>query len=272
MRIATFNILHGRSPVDDRVDLDRYAKAVRELDADVLALQEVDRFQARSENADLTAVAAEAMGATEHRFVAALTGTPGATWISATGDEQPDSTAYGVALLSRYPVRAWEVIRLPGVPVRVPMFFKGSRKPELVRDEPRVAVAAFVDSPLGEVMVVNTHLSFIGWWNRRQLRTLTRSLPEPERTARPRRRPEHGAGPRPSDHGDDAAGRAPDLPGASAARAARPRPGPGRPWRGGVVGRARAPTVGPPGAVGRTHPRLSSAASQPVRCSEVGLG
>ncbi|MGH3333103.1 MAG: endonuclease/exonuclease/phosphatase family protein [Nocardioidaceae bacterium] len=179
MRIVTFNILHGRLPVDDRVDIDRYAKAVRELDADVLALQEVDRFQVRSENADLTAVAAEAMGATEHRFVAALAGTPGATWISATGDEQPDSTAYGVALLSRYPVRAWEVIRLPGVPVRVPMFFKGSRKPELVRDEPRVAVAAFVDSPLGEVMVVNTHLSFIGWWNRRQLRTLTRALPEP---------------------------------------------------------------------------------------------
>ena len=32
MRVATFNILHGRSPVDDRVDIDRYAAAVRALE------------------------------------------------------------------------------------------------------------------------------------------------------------------------------------------------------------------------------------------------
>ena len=39
------------------------------------------------------------MGATEHRFVAALAGTPGATWMAATGEEQPDSAAYGIASL-----------------------------------------------------------------------------------------------------------------------------------------------------------------------------
>ena len=105
MRIATFNILHGRTPADDVVDVDRLAAAVRELDADVLALQEVDRDQPRSRNADLTAVAAEAMGAVEHRFVAALSGTPGATWSAATGEEQPGSAGYGIALLSRLPVR-----------------------------------------------------------------------------------------------------------------------------------------------------------------------
>ena len=57
MRLATFNILHGRSPSDDRVDLDRFVAAVKSLDADVLALQEVDRYQARSAEADLTASA-----------------------------------------------------------------------------------------------------------------------------------------------------------------------------------------------------------------------
>ena len=77
MRLATFNILSGRAPADDRVDPDRFAAVVRELDADVLALQEVDRGQARSGYADLTAVAAEAMAAVDHRFVPALTGTPG---------------------------------------------------------------------------------------------------------------------------------------------------------------------------------------------------
>jgi endonuclease/exonuclease/phosphatase family metal-dependent hydrolase len=170
MRVATFNILHGRSPVDDRVDIDRYAEAVWALDADVLALQEVDRNQPRSANADLTAVAAEAMGAVEHRFVAALSGSPGATWMAATGEEQPDATAYGIALLSRRPVSSWEILRLGKPPTPVPMRFNGSRRPELVRDEPRVAVGARLDGPTGELMVFNTHLSFVGWWGRRQLR------------------------------------------------------------------------------------------------------
>ena len=138
----------------------------------MLALQEVDRNQPRSANADLTAVAAEAMGAAEHRFVAALSGSPGATWIGATGDEQPDSAAYGVALLSRYPVRSWEIIRLPAAPVPVPTWFRGSRRPEMVRDEPRIAVVARVVAPQGEVTVVNTHLSFVWWWGRHQLRTV----------------------------------------------------------------------------------------------------
>ncbi|WP_414638374.1 endonuclease/exonuclease/phosphatase family protein, partial [Actinomycetospora sp.] len=51
MRLATWNVQHGRSHEDGRVDLDRFAAAVGELDADVLALQEVDRVQPRSSGA-----------------------------------------------------------------------------------------------------------------------------------------------------------------------------------------------------------------------------
>ena len=89
MRLVTFNILGGRSPGEDKVDVPRFAAAVRALQPDVLALQEVDRGQDRTQHADLTAVAASAMDAIDHRFVAALTGTPGATWTAATGDEHP---------------------------------------------------------------------------------------------------------------------------------------------------------------------------------------
>src|SRR3954470_11856485 len=156
MRLATFNVLHGRTPSDVLVDVDGFAAAVRTLDADVLALQEVDRNQPRSGNADLTAIAAESMGATDHRFVAALAGSPGGTWSAATGDEQPDATAYGIALLSRHPVSSWDIVRLPVPPVRLPMWFRDSRRFGLVRDEPRVAVVACVGTPRGEVTVANT--------------------------------------------------------------------------------------------------------------------
>jgi endonuclease/exonuclease/phosphatase family metal-dependent hydrolase len=172
MRVATFNILNGRVPTDQHVDLDGFRSAIRHLDVDVLALQEVDHNQHRSDHADLTAIAAKAMGAPEHRFVAALSGSPGATWIAATGEEQPDAAAYGIALLSRFPVRGWRVVRLAPVPMPVPMRFRGRVRPELVRDEPRVAVVADVQTPAGAVTVVNTHLSFIDWWNGRQLRRL----------------------------------------------------------------------------------------------------
>src|SRR3954470_16168960 len=147
MRLATFNILHGRHPADEHVDPALLAAAVRELDADVLALQEVDRNQARSAHADLTAVAAEAMGAVDHRFVAALSGSPGATWTAATGTEQPDSAGDGVALLSRHPVARRGVGRRPGSPLPAPWRFHDRRLPGLLRDEPRVAVAAQVDGP-----------------------------------------------------------------------------------------------------------------------------
>ncbi|MDK3257219.1 endonuclease/exonuclease/phosphatase family protein [Blastococcus capsensis] len=182
MRIATFNLLHGRSLDDGRVDVDRLAAAVKTLDADVLGLQEVDRDQPRSLGADLTAVAAEAMGAPEHQFVAALSGTPGGTWMAATGDEQPGSASYGISLLSRYPVVSWRVVRLAPLQVSVPLWSPQSRRPFLARDEPRVAVAAVLDGPFGQFTVCNTHLSFIPRWNAHQLRMLVRSLegtPEP---------------------------------------------------------------------------------------------
>jgi endonuclease/exonuclease/phosphatase family metal-dependent hydrolase len=149
VRLVTFNILNGRSTLDDRVDVERFADAVKTLDPDVLALQEVDRGQARSGGADLTAVAAEAMGARAHHFVAALTGTPGGTWVAATGAEQPDSAAYGVALLSRYPVDSWRAVRLSALPAPAPYLFHGARRPSMVRDEPRVAAVAALDTPRG---------------------------------------------------------------------------------------------------------------------------
>ncbi|BBY07169.1 endonuclease/exonuclease/phosphatase family protein [Mycobacterium noviomagense] len=176
MRLATFNILHGRNLDDGEVDLDRLADCVRRLDADVLALQEVDCEQPRSAMADLTAVAVEAMGAVSHRFVAAISGTPGATWMAATGDEQPGTAAYGIALLSRFPATTWQVLRLPQIPAKFPMYLPGPGRVQIVDEEPRAAVIARLDTDVGPLTVANTHLSFVPGWNRVQLRRLTRDL------------------------------------------------------------------------------------------------
>jgi endonuclease/exonuclease/phosphatase family metal-dependent hydrolase len=176
MRMATFNILHGRNLEAGVVDLDRLGDCVRRIDPDVLALQEVDIDQPRSGMADLTAVAAEAMDAVSHRFVAAISGTPGATWMAATGSDSPGTAGYGIALLSRYPASTWQVLRLPRIPRRFPMYLPGPNRVQIVDEEPRAAVITCLDTPLGALTVANTHLSFVPGWNRLQLRRLVRDL------------------------------------------------------------------------------------------------
>ena len=178
MRLATFNLLHGRSLDDGLVDAGRLREAVTLLDADVLGIQEVDRHQGRSHGLDLTAEVAAGMAATEFRFVSAIAGTPGETWSAASDGDAPGSAAYGIGLVSRLPVREWHVLRLPAAPVRSPILMPGTRQLMLLQDEPRVAVAAVLDG----ITVATTHLSFVPVWNGVQLRKVTawlRRLPGP---------------------------------------------------------------------------------------------
>ena len=175
MRLATFNVLHGRSPADGRVDLDRFCSAVRALDADVLALQEVDRAQPRSGGADLTAAAADAGGYVEHRFVPAMSGLPG-EWRPARTDAVGAGPGYGLALLSRLPVRSWDAVRLPALTVPAPVVFRHSGRLQWVRDEPRLAVVARLVVGAQALTVATTHLSFLRGWNLVQLARLRRSL------------------------------------------------------------------------------------------------
>jgi endonuclease/exonuclease/phosphatase family metal-dependent hydrolase len=56
------------------------------------------------------------------------------------------------------------------------MWLPGPRKVIVVHEEPRAAVVAVVETPLGDLTVVNTHLSFVPGWNRVQLRRLRRDL------------------------------------------------------------------------------------------------
>ena len=168
--------------------------------------------------------------------------------MAATGDEQPGSATYGIALLSRYPVVSWRVVRLPALRAGVPMWFKGSRRPIWVHDEPRVAVAAVIDGPFGEFTVCNTHLSFIPGWSALQLRRLVRSLTgtrEPlvllgdlNMEQAPGRAGQRAAPHRVGRH----------VPGRRTAAAAGPRAGPRRAAGDRGCGGGAAAAVGPPRA------------------------
>lgn len=119
--MATFNVRHGRRP-DGVVDVPLVAHTCRALDADILGLQEVDRFARRSGRHDLAAVVAAECGM-HHAFGAAHR-------LGLLG-------RFGNALLARAPVTDVEVVRLPG------------------GGEPRACLVAAV----GRLAVACTHLS-----------------------------------------------------------------------------------------------------------------
>ena len=184
VRVATANLLHGRSLVDGLVDSVRMTSAITSLGADVVALQEVDRNQARSGDSDQTAAIAAAFGGeASFRFVPAIIGEPGGRWIAA-GPSDPHSghdlastddlpAAYGIGLITRLPVEAWHVVCLPAAPVKSPIMMPGSRRLMLLADEPRVALIAVLPAGVAPFRTVaTTHLSFVPGWNVRQLQTV----------------------------------------------------------------------------------------------------
>ena len=176
MRLASFNILHGRAFDGGPVSTERLVEACASLDADVLALQEVDRHQPRSGGVDQTAAVAEGTGAAWWRFEPAVIGEPGGSWRAAEDGEGHLDAGYGVALVSRRPVRGWHVLRLEAAPLRSPVYIPGRKAFVLSPDEPRRVLAAEVDGPTGPVVVASTHLSFVPGWNAGQLRRSTRWL------------------------------------------------------------------------------------------------
>lgn len=179
--MATFNILHGRSVAHGEVLESDLRGAAAQIDADIIGLQEVDRCQPRSGGLDQTATVAAALGAPYWLFLPTLLGLPGSTRAAAEGD--PDQgPAHGVGLVSRLPVQTWGVRRFGPAPVGMPLMVSGRRGLTHVEDEPRIAIAARVETPMGLLTVVTAHLSFVPGWNVAQLRDLgrwARTMPGP---------------------------------------------------------------------------------------------
>lgn len=93
----TFNIRHALG-LDDQIDLDRIIAFIAQMNADVVALQEVDRFMQRSGHADQAAEVAQGLQM-DWRYAASL---------------RHGRSEYGNAIFSKYPIIGNEVIYLPG--------------------------------------------------------------------------------------------------------------------------------------------------------------
>ncbi|WP_259464549.1 endonuclease/exonuclease/phosphatase family protein [Streptomyces sp. TLI_171] len=205
VRLATFNVLHGRQVLADgrpsvtaegTATVGPLVEAVAALDADVLALQELDRFQPRSGRVDQARALAEALEVADWRYGSALhaRSVPGRTWEVDRSEpglrvygppgvgHDGESPSHGVALLSRLPVLEWRARRFTAPPVALPLRTAGRAGLTVIRDRPRAALAAVLAGPRGPFTAVALHLSFVPGWNLRQLLAVHRwiaDLPRP---------------------------------------------------------------------------------------------
>lgn len=172
--MATFNLLHGIDIRTRAADLGAAAEAIAALDADAVALQEVDRGLTRSGGDDQVAVLAERLGC-HGVFAPALLGDPDVSWTAVPAGGDPGGPAYGVGLLSRLPLDAHRAVTLPGGGdgARPPANPGATRPPSPGWDrEPRTAVLARLRAGDVAVTVCSTHLSYLPWRGIAQLRTL----------------------------------------------------------------------------------------------------
>ena len=127
IRVATYNIGAAMlSSVEDVV------KAVKSLKADVICLNEVDRNTVRSGNLDQAAFIAKELNM-EYAFAKTM---------------DFDGGEYGMAILSKHPIKNFEVVNLPNGQEGV--------------DEPRIVLICEIDHPRFEspVVMMNTHLDY----------------------------------------------------------------------------------------------------------------
>jgi endonuclease/exonuclease/phosphatase family metal-dependent hydrolase len=134
----TWNI-HGAVGGNPRFDLAGVVDLIERWDADIIALQEVDSRRKSMRYGDPFAVLQEALG--DHGI--------GAKSITTTDGD------YGQMLISRWPIVASEIHDI-----------------SFLEREPRRAVKADIETPLGPVRTIATHLGLSIRERRRQARAL----------------------------------------------------------------------------------------------------
>lgn len=150
LRLLTYNIHHAEG-LDGKVDYDRIARIIRETNADIIALQEIDVQTQRTDRVDQASKIATKLGM-HHVFGKAIHFQGG---------------QYGLAVLSRWPVDSHKVYALP----------------YRINQEPRIALETRIrpDDGLPELCFINTHLCHLSESNRtEQVQRLLQIIPRNE--------------------------------------------------------------------------------------------
>ncbi|CAB4928090.1 unannotated protein [freshwater metagenome] len=164
-------------PPDTKADNTALLTAeIEHLQSDLIGLQEVDYFLARSGNHNQVGNVATMMGAAHWAFAPSLMGSPDEDWRNpnssdlkvVTESSEESLPGYGIGIVSKIPVVSWHRLELKGSPVGVMMAFPvdGKLKRFYVRDHPRSALGAVLDNGW---LIINTHLSFVPFFNFLQL-------------------------------------------------------------------------------------------------------
>jgi endonuclease/exonuclease/phosphatase family metal-dependent hydrolase len=178
LRLTSWNLLNGRSLVDGSATRETLEKGVsrflEEFTPDILAIQEVDDLQPRSDGIHQSKVIADLLGTEYWHYQPTLFGTPGGEWSTTQQEESP---TYGIALISRREVKTFHIKELGTAPFGAPLAIPTQKGIGIryVPDEPRVVVAAEL---MDGTIIASTHLSFVPGFNVKQLRTAERWLRE----------------------------------------------------------------------------------------------
>lgn len=150
--------------------------AINNLNADILAVHEVDYLQPRSKNVRQVEEIANNCGFQNWAFAPAISGTPGSYWetsheLITSRNNYALPTSYGIGLLSKIPVRNWHRLSLKKSLIGLPLAITSEKgmKINYVPDEPRAAIAAELDNG---ITVITAHLSFVPPINTWQLRKI----------------------------------------------------------------------------------------------------
>jgi endonuclease/exonuclease/phosphatase family metal-dependent hydrolase len=142
VRIATYNV---RSCVDENrnVNPDMIAGIIEDLNADIVALQEVDAEKPLSRDRNQANILAEKLNMDHVFFPAETTGL----------------RAFGLAILSRYSISDCHCNYLPSL-------FPG------LKPRKRAAIRAVIQTPTAIINIINAHLSLFKLERRMQLKAL----------------------------------------------------------------------------------------------------
>lgn len=170
-------------PGQEAITLQSEARKIR---ADIIAIQEVDTAQPRSDHQHQTRDIAQALELPHWHFVPTLVGTPGSKWQAALDQHihhsghthEPTEPHYGIGLASRYPLSDITVLRFPPARVPMPLLVPTGQgnKFIVIGDEPRVALLATAHTPYGPLAIGTAHCSFVPGVNIKQLRAIAKAL------------------------------------------------------------------------------------------------